>query len=404
MDWSSASEIVCGLVLQGRLAPQSVKASNFEAPYDIIVRLLQQDKDESDILGKVGLQPIATCEAAADRVGTKEDLGKYLTLLEQTALYVEVGAQLEKYAKQLMKGQEVDVSKALSVVTKLDTGQREFTTMDQVEPEKNLWKSSYYPAWDFYFQGIPPSGLILVGAPPGTGKTTLVLKLIDGMTQDQTVTVEGKNGRKRKVQQKGQEVGMFSLELPNPVLLTRWIQTNESLTLEQRAKVHTTDETYTLDEMVVAISRMEAEHPNIYCYFIDFADLMIPEEREESVEMAGLIYRRLAALAKRIRKPIILLCQLNSNYIGGIPKVNHIRWSRLAEAVATMIVLICNQDQLFVDMGQKSKAPQLPYVEGKAYLILGKSRFGHKMGSIGAIQLDWMGAQGWGDEGEWYKL
>jgi hypothetical protein len=44
----------------------------------------------------------------------------------------------------------------------------------------------------------------------------------------------------------------------------------------------------------------------------------------------------------------------------------------------------------------------LPFAEDKGYIIVGKSRFGFKMKRPGAIQIDWSGETGWGDQGYSY--
>jgi replicative DNA helicase len=159
-----------------------------------------------------------------------------------------------------------------------------------------------------------------------------------------------------------------------------------------------------VDALCVAAARMVADNPDIYAIGIDFADLMVPEDIGEEVGEASKIYRKLATLAKKLRKPIFLLCQLNSSHVGGIPHVNSIRYSRLAEAMAAMIVMGYNPDGIFIDAGKKDKKNPLPYYEGKAYLILGKSRFGFLDG-VGAVRIPWLGRGGWGDEAEgWTRL
>ena len=111
----------------------------------------------------------------------------------------------------------------------------------------------------------------------------------------------------------------------------------------------------------------------------------------------------LAMLAKKTGIPVLLICQLNrSTYVSGMPRINHIRYSGMAEMMAAMIILVYNPNNILAD-GTDSKA--LPPVEGKGYLIEGKSRFGFKHHSPGAAQVDWDGLMGWGvDAGDWFVV
>ena len=383
--------------MSDRISANAVDAKDLEAPYDKIVKLKQQKKDDVAITMAVGMHPMATVAAAAETVPVKADVTEYIKMLEQISLRVDVGNRLSLEAKKLLKGEEVNYNKLGAIVSQLDTGLREWTTMDKVEPEANMWEPTGWWIWDEYFGGVPKYGLLIIGAPPGVGKTSLVLKLIDYKTRSR------KDGRKKIP---GKPVAMLSLELPNGILLSRLIETSENLTEDQRKLIRVTDEQYDIDEAVSAITRLVMVNPEVEDIFVDFADLLVPSIGEESTEMAGKIYRNLAGLAKLLRKRIYLISQLNSNYVGGRPRVNHIRWSRLAEAVASMVVLLYNPDQIDVEQGKNSKDNKLPYMPDKAYIILGKSRFGYKHdGRTGAVQVDWLGQKGWGDESAvWFSL
>ena len=66
-------------------------------------------------------------------------------------------------------------------------------------------------------------------------------------------------------------------------------------------------------------------------------------EGEQSEAVMGVIYRSLAMLAKTTGVPVILICQLNrTQYTGGIPKINHIRYSGMAEMMSSLILLLYN--------------------------------------------------------------
>jgi replicative DNA helicase len=387
LNWSSASQLVAGLVLLGRIAPDSVNPLSLESPYDQLVKLRTLGKDDPSIISSVGFQPYNTSVMAAEAIGDKEDPLTYIRMAEKISVRVGSGVELEKYARRLIRGEEIPIDAAQAQLVRLEEERMQFESGDMIEPETDIWIPTHWAAWDEYFGGVPKYGLVLVGAPPGTGKTSALIKLLDCITK-----------AKKKFL-------FLSLELTSELVLMRWIEVHPSLNTKQRARLIISDEVYTVEEAVTAITRQIMKDPDIYAVGIDFADLMVPEDVGEEVGEASKIYRMLATCAKRLRKPIFLLAQLNSSYTGGIPHVNHFRYSRLAEAMGVMIVMIYNPDGIYIDMGRDTKGNPLTYREGKAYLILGKSRFGFLNGGPGAVAVDFMGRAGWGDEGDgWTKL
>jgi len=114
----------------------------------------------------------------------------------------------------------------------------------------------------------------------------------------------------------------------------------------------------------------------------------------------GVIYRSLAMLAKTTGVPVILVCQLNrTQYTGGIPKINHIRYSGMAEMMSSLILLLYNPSVTVADVQANAI---LPFFSDKGYIIIGKSRFGFKRGKPGAVQVDFKGETGWGTLGYSY--
>jgi len=388
MNLTSISEIIAGLVLIHKISPSAINPTDLEQPYNQIVIAMREGADEGGVIDKVGFSPVNTCSAAAESLNDTEDVGKYIKLLETISARQEIGTEMMRYAKKLVQGEDIDAGKALSCVSRLNTGLREFTTMDKVTPEANIWIPTYWDLIDKYFGGTPRYGMNIIAAPPGSGKSSFLIQLMDAQTKQ------------------GKEFGLFSFEMTKEVDLARWLEINPKVTKKQRSLVHITDDIYDIDEAYTKIAQLVAAHPNIYAIGLDFADMMIPDDKEESTEMASKIYRVISTAAKRIQRPIWLLSQLSRSYVGGIPHVTDVRWSGLAEAFATLIVLLYNPDQIFADMGQRARAPKLPYVEDKAYIIEGKSRFGYHMGGMGAIQTDWLKIGGWGSvsNAEWFSL
>jgi hypothetical protein len=77
-----------------------------------------------------------------------------------------------------------------------------------------------------------------------------------------------------------------------------------------------------------------------------------------------------------------------------------LRYSGMGEALASLVLFLHNPSQIYIQ-----QADTLPLEEGKGYIVVAKSRFGYKLGGPGAVQLDFDGATGWGDEGyQWFPL
>jgi hypothetical protein len=388
MQLIELSEIVAGFVISGTIPPSAVNANNLVPPYNNIVKLCEQGKQDFELMNTVGIQPYNTCMAAASTVDPKIAMS-LIPMLEKAALNSEVGSTLSKLSRLMEKGEDVDLTKVKTALDRYEEGTREFTTMDRVEKAVNPWTPTFFKPVDYYVGGMPAPGLTLLGAPPGTGKTSLVVELIISMAEQ------------------GKKVVLFSLEMTLGLIRTRIENIRPEVSNEILSRVIASDEVYSYHDVYAKIGQLIATHDDIYAVFIDFADLMIPETKEESTEIAGAIYRSMAKASKATGVPIILLSQLSYGYVGGLPRVHHIRYSRLAEAMASMILLLFNSDQLFADMGQGRKNSPLPYREGYGYIIVGKSRFGLKQGTVGAIQLPWRGEQGWEngiDDANWFQL
>lgn len=160
-------------------------------------------------------------------------------------------------------------------------------------------------------------------------------------------------------------------------------------------RIYCSDQSLTMSQ-IYAEAATACANGDVAFIGVDFADLVIRGETTSGAMED--VYRNFAILAKHVGVPILLLAQLNDKYVGGIPQVNHLRWSRMAEALAALIILIYNPGRIMVDQGEGSRTNWLDVVPGRGYLLCGKSRFGTKQGALGAIQVAWDGAASWGDK------
>lgn len=379
MKWQDATEIVVGFAIKGRLDPNAVNPDDCYPPYGEIIPLLRDERQMPEIVQKVGYSPIDICVHALDTINGSVSPLQWLKINEDCASKAKSGLDLERIAKDLKDGKDVDVGSILAAASKIDLGYRDVTPMSEVDAAEGIWVPTGYAPLDKYIGGIPDSCLTVVGAAPGVGKTTFLLKLAKSMVK----------------KYKKKSVLIFTLEMTMGQITARLLNIDKEVTKEERARILLNDDAYNINE-VYAIAARICAHTSVSMIGIDFADQLVEDEQTEAV--MGKIYRTCSMLAKKTGAPLLLISQLNrETYKGGEPRVNHLRYSGMAEAMAALILLIHNPNNILADFAEESR---LTRVDGRGYIIEGKARFGFKKGGPGAVQIEWDGLTGWGDR-EW---
>lgn len=380
MRHTDASEAVMGMVITGDLDPNVVNPQTLAKPFDQMLVYIQGNGiDKSVLMSKFGADAILGPMRMAEAVELKEF--DWIRVLETTYVRAEAGARLDKLAYKLKNGDEIDESRILEIASMLDSGHVDFVQLSEVAPDTDPWLPTFWTPVDINIGGFPKSGLVVVGAPPGTGKTSLLIKLMVQAAKE------------------GKKVGFFSLEMTLSQIANRFLQVSK-LKEKEKELIYASEEVVNVRELIARASRLAATHPDLYYIGIDFADLLV--EGEQSEQVMGEIYKSLAVLSKRIGKPVVLLSQLSRRYEGGVPMVTHLRYSGMAEAVASLILLIYNPDSIWANMGGGKVS--IPHTAGTSTLIMGKSRYGFKAGthgaavsSVGYFPVKWEGGVGWGD-------
>jgi hypothetical protein len=363
------SELVFGLVLAGKIPPDFLNASLLSPPYDRGAKLIKNHgRDETELMDRLGFEAINAAKTAAASAPVDID---WLKLLEITAGREQLAQIFEKETKRLRNGEDCDEMRILAAMNTRKAMSNRYKTWDTIDPEEGVWRPSYYAPFDENFGGIPEAGVTVVGASPASGKTSLLVQLAAGGARHQKHSL------------------IYTLEMLSTQLLYRALQV-APLTKTERSYIISCDEMIGIDEIAVDAARIAAEK-DLHIIGIDFADLVIVGDEDEQ-KMAH-VYFMCQWLAKTTKVPVVLLAQLNRNYVGGIPRVHHLRYSGLAEALCSMILLLYNPSGTFSDTG---KDVRLPPMEGRAYILQGKSRFGFKNGCVGALDIEWDGYAGWG--------
>jgi len=230
-------------------------------------------------------------------------------------------------------------------------------------------------------RGLQPGTLVVLGARPGMGKTSLAMNIATNAALA------------------GLVVGVNSLEMPNEELFIRQIASRAHLDshslqggyINERdwARVAETtnalaeasmfvDETpgITVFEVRSRARRLKAEH-GLDLLVIDYLQLMGTSHRHNnrSLEL-GEITCALKGLAKELKIPILLLSQLNRGLEsrGGRPKLSDLRESGSIEQDADIVMFLHRLED---------------GVDTVTDLILAK----HRNGPIGALKLSWFERQ-----------
>ena len=166
---------------------------------------------------------------------------------------------------------------------------------------------------DDIISGLNRSDLILIGARPAMGKTSFALNIA------------------RNVAMRGKKTVFFSLEMSNEQLASRvlstearvesnklrsgnisndeWIRIAEATSLLNKCDLYFDDtSTITVPEMKSKIRRMK----NVDCVIIDYLQLMQSAKKTDNrVQEVSDITRSLKLLAKDLKIPVVVCCQLS---------------------------------------------------------------------------------------------
>ena len=244
---------------------------------------------------------------------------------------------------------------------------------------------------DKHLNGLPTYGIVAIGAPPGSGKTAL-------MTGTAVCYVRHYHEKKQP-----KRVIFFSLEMTAARLMRRCLAFDKMPKYVTDA-IWVCEEIIPIEEIVAEASRAAADGVDMIC--IDFADLVI--EGEETEQKMASVYRGLMVLAKNLQVPILLASQLSRKYAGGVPRLTHLRYSGLAEALSEDVWLLHNPNTSYGESIREDDEKLLPTLGGRGYVIVAKGRegFGEGNDGPGAIMVKWDGGVGWNlaDPGKWMPL
>lgn len=376
MKREELSEIVAGKVISKEIFPETVNPNELTEPYNEIVRYIKNNNrwSSEDLIQRFGYYALERAEIAARSVNHKVDVD-WVALLGKVYVMEDVGQTFARAADDLMGGQDVDPADLVQAAFRLSNVESDVITADRVNPAPIVMKPTFWQPIDAYIGGLPDACLTIVGAAPGTGKTTLLLRLAANAA---------KNGKKSLI---------FTMEMTAEQLLYR-LANIDNLSKEELARIKICDDILTPNKLAALASKHSQD---VHFIGVDFAELMLRADSMSTEAAMSKVYLVMQQTAKILRAPVVLLSQLNRMYVGGLPNITNLRYTGMAETLAAMILLLYNPTIVTATVDNSGI---LPSIEGRGYIILRKSKFGHK--SLPAyqefaIQVPWDGLTGWGE-------
>ena len=377
MQHRRLSEVVAGLVLEGRVSADAVDADILAEPYNLLLLGLIDGKTEADLLEPVGIHAIDIARKAASAVNGSGY--KYIEACEAAAARVAAASKLRPLVDKWERGEDADMARAMSALSEFQSGNRIFMSADKIEPEALVYVPSYYKPLDTFVGGYPNAGLTIVAGITGTGKTSFLIELAISAAEA------------------GKTSAILSLEMTRGQVVYRMLEINPRLTKKSRKLILLSDDVYDVDEVAAVATQLASQH-KLHFIGVDYADMLVGT-KEQSEGVMGRIYNGLAVLAKKLRLPIVLVAQYRRTD-GRAPTIEDIRYSGRAEQAASMILLLYNPGQVWSRSHIVEDNNPLVVIEGTAHIVVGKTRFkGPKQrSSIGGIRVFWKENGGrWGD-------
>lgn len=371
--------MIVGLMIKGKINPQDVPELWLVEQYQDVVRMMREGKSIEEIGESNYLSILLASERLVDTYTSSLDSFDWISML-RTAYLNDVSAErLYKIAGNLSDNKPIDAKELADISNALMTASTErfeYTPMSKVSNEAFALLPSYYKPIDTHAGGIPENALTIVAGNPASGKTFLAIRLLGT----------------RLAKEKDEVGAMISFEMMNTQVKDRAVNALK-FTKDVQSRLLMEDKGMNLAETITWIRGAKAAHKNLRFVVIDYMDFMY-RGAQNKVHVAEDCYLSLAALAKELDLSLLLLAQLNGQYTGGMPMANNLRWSRMAEAAAALILTVYNPNTITVKKQNKHNKRTdnmnwtLPESDGTGYVGLAKCKFLNPHdGALGAIQI-----------------
>lgn len=246
-----------------------------------------------------------------------------------------------------------------------------------------------------------PTGLIVIGGMPGSGKTQWAWQTIIGVARELKIKGIKKvctiNSLEMSDEALAARAILSAAEIDSALLRAGGYNNDQEsinrilkeIKSQKNLPIFIDDSDYLTSNMISSrVSGLRARYGDIAIVVTDFAEL-VSDKAESPEQRVSSVFMNAKALSKRLGCPVILLSQLSRAVeMSGtrVPSIRHLRYSGMAEAAADMIILMYNPSYYESSGAKITYHPQMPPKDNRAYLIIGK----HKEGSVGWMEMEWV--------------
>lgn len=252
---------------------------------------------------------------------------------------------------------------------------------------KTIVRTGYQNLDNILGGGLVNGGLYVIGARPGSGKTSLAMCLLDNIASTGMPTLFVSLEMTR-LELTAKRLSRESGVTYNTVLMRLMGDTEYKAVNEASSRVYTlpvtiTDKPHmTVNDIALAARRVKG----LKCMCIDYFGLISPNSRKQSrYEQMTEIIDDLKRLAKTLNIPILCLAQLNrenENRADHRPKLSDLRETGAVEQSADAVIFV-HREQYYDTAAEQSDSELME-------LIVAKNRHGR----VGTANMIWFGATG----------
>lgn len=359
MDWQSASELVFGRCLDNRENLQKFQATWFCEPYNDAFEKLKDGGTHTDIVRIISVSSYEAAIHAAQSLNGAGEKVDWANILHRSAKQNEVADKFDRVSKKLRKGQEVDIIPAIELARDLAnpdmTGLINASTIEY--DNFNELIRSGWDALDYNLGGIPHAAPLVVGGESGLGKSfwsmIFTKKFLEYYPEKTAV--------------------IYSLEMPAQQYLQRAVKMYDMKDLIDGGRIYISDKAVTIDD----IAAESATIPSLGLIVCDYVDYLVSQNNEDSY---ARVYKKTNEICRTLHIPFCMIVQPNRNqYTDPVPRAYHIRYSGMAENVASQIIMLWKpRDATMTEDNYEEleRASGFTFCEDSMYMVCWKNRAG----------------------------
>lgn len=318
---------------------------------------------------KFNLRKLATLKQSPVEGGSREAIGIHLKEISDLNDSLSVESNLED-TRSILK----------SVVDDCD---RFFK-----QGEKPIGHNTGFTDLDSKTSGLQPEELIVIGARPSMGKSSIFLNIACHIAKNNTdkkvLIFSLEMSKKQLVQRMQSSIGKVELtkirEIKN-LTQEEWDRIAMASGEISRLPILINDESLMSIEELCSIAKKELKKGGVSAIFIDYLGKLRYDGKYQNEEIKiSRITNMTKDLAKKLNCPVVLLSQLNrslENRPEKRPIMSDLKGSGAIEADADLIIFIYRDEQYFEDSEDK----------GVAELLIRKNR----SGETGVVRLAFQG-------------